>query len=36
MVSGWAVTLAVSRSPARGVAVIRARLPRVILLLGLG
>jgi uncharacterized membrane protein len=36
LVSGWAVTLAVSRSPVRGVGVIRTRLPRVLLLLGLG
>lgn len=36
MVSGWAVALAVSRSPASGLDVIRARLPRVLLLLALG
>jgi acyltransferase len=36
MVSGWAVTLAVSRAPARGLALVRARLPRVLLLLAIG
>lgn len=36
MVSGWAVTLAFSCAPARGLEMIRARLPRVALLLALG
>jgi acyltransferase len=36
LVSGWAVTLAVSRAPERGWDMIRARLPRVFLLLALG
>jgi acyltransferase len=36
LVSGWAVTAAVGRSGARGLAVPRARLPRVVLLLSLG
>ncbi|HEX8910227.1 MAG TPA: acyltransferase family protein, partial [Anaeromyxobacteraceae bacterium] len=36
MVSGWAVTLAVSRAPARGLALVRTRLPRVLLLLAIG
>jgi len=35
-VSGWAVTMAIGRSGARGLAVPRARLPRVWLLLGIG
>jgi acyltransferase len=36
MVSGWAVALVVSRSSARGLEVIRGRLPRVLLLLAIG
>ena len=36
MASGWAVTLALPRAPARGLEMIKARLPRVILLLALG
>ncbi|HTP29433.1 MAG TPA: heparan-alpha-glucosaminide N-acetyltransferase domain-containing protein [Anaeromyxobacteraceae bacterium] len=36
MVSGWAVILAVSRLPAKGLQLIRARLPRIALLLALG
>lgn len=36
MVSGWAVTLALSRRTARGPAMIRERLPRVLLLLAFG
>jgi acyltransferase len=36
MVSGWAVAVVVSRSSARGLDVIRGRLPRVLLLLALG
>lgn len=35
-VSGWAVTVAVSRAPDRGLEVVRARLPRVVLLFALG
>jgi uncharacterized membrane protein len=36
MVSGWAVTLAISRSSAHGLAVPRGRLQRVVLLLAIG
>lgn len=36
LVSGWAVTAAIRRSPARGLGVLRARLPRVLLLLVVG
>jgi hypothetical protein len=36
LVSGWAVTVAIARSGARGLEVPRSRLPRVLLLLSLG
>jgi uncharacterized membrane protein len=36
VVSGWALAVATSRRPERGLAVPRARLPRVLLLLALG
>jgi hypothetical protein len=36
LVSGWAVTVAIRRAPARGLAVVRQRLPRVLLLLAVG
>jgi acyltransferase len=36
MVSGWAVTVAISRGRATGPAILRGRLPRVALLLGIG
>lgn len=36
LVSGWAVTIALGRSRARGLAAVRARLPRVLLLLAVG
>jgi uncharacterized membrane protein len=36
VVSGWAVAVAIGRSPARGVALVRGRLPRVLLLLAVG
>jgi uncharacterized membrane protein len=36
LVSGWAVTVAIRRAPARGFAVVRQRLPRVLLLLAVG
>jgi acyltransferase len=36
LVSGWAVTVAIRRAPARGLAVVRQRLPRVLLLLLVG
>lgn len=36
MVAGWAVALAITRSGARGPTAVRARLPRVLLLLSLG
>lgn len=36
LVSGWAVTTSVTRAPDRGVSIVRARLPRILLLLGLG
>jgi len=36
LVSGWAVTVAIRRSPTRGLGVVRQRLPRVLLLLLVG
>jgi acyltransferase len=36
LVSGWAVSVAIARSGAQGAGVVRARLPRVVLLLLLG
>lgn len=36
LVAGWAVTVAIRRSPARGPDVVRQRLPRVLLLLAVG
>jgi uncharacterized membrane protein len=36
MAAGWAVTVAASRSGARGLALVRGRLPRIVLLLALG
>lgn len=36
IVAGWAVTVAAARGGARGLALVRARLPRVLLLLALG
>jgi acyltransferase len=36
LVSGWAVTVAISRGRATGLAIPRGRLPRVLLLLGIG
>ncbi|WP_242342456.1 acyltransferase family protein [Anaeromyxobacter terrae] len=36
MVSGWAVTVAISRGRARGLAIPRGRIGRVLLLLGIG
>lgn len=36
LVSGWAVTVAIRRAPARGLGVVRQRLPRVLLLLAVG
>lgn len=36
LVSGWAVTVAISRGRARGAAVVRGRVPRVLLLLAIG
>lgn len=36
LVSGWAVTVAIRRAPARGPALVRERLPRVLLLLAVG
>lgn len=36
VVAGWAVTVATSRSGARGLAIVRTRLPRVLLLFALG
>lgn len=36
LVAGWAVTVAIRRGRARGLAIVRARLPRVLLLLAVG
>jgi uncharacterized membrane protein len=36
LVAGWAVTVAIRRAPARGLGVVRHRLPRVLLLLLVG
>ncbi|HET9554505.1 MAG TPA: acyltransferase family protein [Anaeromyxobacteraceae bacterium] len=36
LVAGWAVTVAIRRSEARGFAIVRGRLPRVLLLLAVG